>query len=74
MAIHDLKDYKRSKMYIEDLKVISKVLALAIKALEFYSVYLIVGRILIFLREEQEVIKGHLIRAKETVDNKGIRK
>lgn len=72
MAIHDLKDYKRSKMYVDDLKVITHVLALTIKSLEFFSVYLVVGKILLFLKSEQEIIKGQLKKAKETIDNKGI--
>lgn len=67
----DLKNYKLSKIVLKDLPVVLSHVELAIKQLTPYSTYKAVGRCLASLKDEREIIKGHIQAYKEIAKKRG---
>jgi len=59
MSIHNLKDYKQSKIVLPHLIAILKVLDLTERSLKPFNYYVPVARVLVVIKEQKSIIESY---------------
>jgi hypothetical protein len=69
---HNFAKYKLAKQVCQDLPKVLKVLDLSIKGLGFYKHYASAAGIIVFLKEQQQLIQYQLEKYQKILDKKGL--
>lgn len=69
--LHDFKNLRRARVYVEHITAILQVLNLTIAGLKLFSIYTSVQNILVIMKEEKKILEAQLRIQKEVINNKG---
>jgi len=69
--LHNFKNYKKAKVYVQHLEAILKVVDLSVKGLSLFEVYIPVHRILVVMKDERRFLESHLKEQQEIIRRRG---